>query len=59
VFKPYQINQNLVSEAKDDGIIFHYLLANRREEIAYEVIDSPHSAVIDKSESRLDVRKTS
>lgn len=57
VFRPYQINQDLINRAKDDVIILHCLPAHRGEEITDEVIDGPHSVVIDQAENRLHAQK--
>ncbi|HAJ31833.1 MAG TPA: ornithine carbamoyltransferase [Candidatus Atribacteria bacterium] len=57
VFKPYQINQDLVNKAKYDVIVLHCLPAHRGEEITDEVIDGPHSVVIDQAENRLHAQK--
>jgi len=57
VFKPYQINKDLVTKAKDDVIILHCLPAHRGEEITDEVIDGHHSVVIDQAENRLHAQK--
>ncbi len=57
IFKNYQINKSLVKEAKKDVIVMHCLPAHRGEEISADVIDGPHSVVIDEAENRLHVQK--
>lgn len=57
VFKPYQINTELITEAKDECIIMHCLPAHRGFEITNEVIDSPRSVVFDEAENRLHAQK--
>jgi ornithine carbamoyltransferase len=57
VFRPYQINEALLSLAKKDAIVMHCLPAHRDEEITAEVLDGPQSVVIDQAENRLHVQK--
>ena len=57
IFKNYSINKKLLAEAKKDAIVMHCLPAHRGEEITADVIDGPHSVVIDEAENRLHVQK--
>ena len=57
IFKDYQINSNILKAAKKDAIVMHCLPAHRGEEISSDVIDGPHSVVIDQAENRLHVQK--
>ncbi|HII94821.1 MAG TPA: ornithine carbamoyltransferase [Candidatus Methanofastidiosum sp.] len=57
VFKPYQVNEKLVSQAQDDCIVMHCLPAHRGEEITDEVVDGPHSVVLDQAENRNHAQK--
>src|ERR1044072_7634132 len=57
VFPPYQVNEQLVSEANPDVIVMHCLPAHRGQEITDAVADGPHSAVWDQAENRLHTQK--
>lgn len=57
VFKPYQVNEKLVSQAHDECIVMHCLPAHRGEEITDEVVDGPHSVVLDQAENRNHAQK--
>ena len=57
VFRDFQINTDLVSKARKDVIVMHCLPAHRGEEITDEVVDGPHSVVLDEAENRLHTEK--
>ena len=57
VFKEYQINSQLLSEANDDAIVMHCLPAIRGQEITEDVMLSPQSAIWDQAENRLHAQK--
>lgn len=56
VFKPYQVNRQLLSHAHPDAIVLHCLPAHRGEEITDDVIEGPQSVVFDQAENRMFVQ---
>jgi ornithine carbamoyltransferase len=56
-FWPYQLNKDLLAVARPDAVVLHCLPAHRGEEITDDVMDGPHSAVLDQAENRLHAQK--
>lgn len=56
-FRPYQINRELLEEAKKGCLVTHCLPAHRGEEITGEVLDGPQSIAFDEAENRLHIQK--
>ena len=56
-FQGFQINSDLMREAKSDAIILHCLPAHRGEEISAEAMESEQSKVFDQAENRLHAQK--
>lgn len=57
IFRPYQVNRDLIKNAKSDVIVMHCLPAHRGYEITNEILDGPHSVIFDQAENRLHVQK--
>jgi ornithine carbamoyltransferase len=57
VFQPYQVNTELMSLAAPEAVFMHCLPAHRGLEVTPEVLDGPHSLVLDQSENRMYVQK--
>ncbi|MDX6504261.1 MAG: ornithine carbamoyltransferase [Gaiellaceae bacterium] len=54
---PYQVNEKLLAEARDDAIVLHCLPAHPGEEISAAVLYGERSAVWDQAENRLHAQK--
>lgn len=57
VFEPYQVNADLMANAKSDALFMHCLPAHRGEEVSADVIDGPQSVVWDEAGNRLHAQK--
>jgi ornithine carbamoyltransferase len=57
-FKGYQVNEELMSLAKEDAIFMHPLPAHRGEEVSNNILDSPRSVVFDQAENRMHLEKS-
>lgn len=55
--QPYQVNAELMQYAKADYSFMHCLPAHRGEEVTAEIIDGPHSVVVQEAGNRLHVQK--
>jgi ornithine carbamoyltransferase len=56
-FHGYQVNAELLRNARSDAIVMHDLPAHRGEEITDDVMDGPQSVVFDQAENRLHAQK--
>jgi ornithine carbamoyltransferase len=57
IFRPYQVNKQLLSGAKRECVVMHRLPANRGEEISSDVLDGKQSVALDQAHNRLHVQK--
>jgi ornithine carbamoyltransferase len=57
LFRPYQINSDLLAEGDSEAIVMHCLPAHRGQEITDEVADGDQSVIFDQAENRMHAQK--
>jgi ornithine carbamoyltransferase len=57
IFKPYQVNEELMSHAQPHAVFMHCLPAHRNAEVTDAVLDGPQSVVFEQAENRLHAQK--
>jgi ornithine carbamoyltransferase len=57
LFPPYQVNEQLVQEARQHVIVLHCLPAHRNHEITDAVADGPHSRLFPQAHNRMHAQK--
>ena len=57
IFMPYQINDELLSRAKNNAIVLHCLPAHKGEEISHDVFDRFSETIYKQAENRLHAQK--
>ncbi len=55
---PFQVNEQLMAQAKGDAVFLHCLPAHRGEEATDAVLDGPQSRIWDEAENRLHAQKS-
>jgi ornithine carbamoyltransferase len=56
-FEGYQVNAEIMAEAKSSALFMHCLPAHRGEEVSAEVLDAKDSVVWDEAENRMHSQK--
>jgi ornithine carbamoyltransferase len=57
IFRPFQVNEALMSKASPSAVFMHCLPARRNAEVTDAVLDGPQSIVFDQAENRMHAQK--
>ena len=57
IFRPFQVNEALMTKAGEKAVFMHCLPARRNAEVSDAVLDGPQSIVFDQAENRMHAQK--
>jgi ornithine carbamoyltransferase len=57
IFRPFQVNEALMSKAANHAVFMHCLPARRNAEVTDAVLDGPQSIVFDQADNRMHAQK--
>ncbi len=57
IFRPYQLNSELLAQAAPDAVVLHCLPAHRGEEITEEVLEGKQCVAFDQAENKMHIHK--
>jgi len=57
IFKPFQVNEQLMSHAASHAVFMHCLPAHRNAEVTDAVMDGPQSMIFEQAENRMHAQK--
>ena len=57
IFRPFQVNEELMAQAQNTAVFMHCLPAHRGAEVTDAVLDSEQSVVFDQAENRMHAQK--
>jgi len=57
IFRPFQVNDELMSHTQESAVFMHCLPAHRGAEVTDQVLDSERSVVFDQAENRMHAQK--
>jgi len=57
IFRPFQVNEALMTKAQPNAVFMHCLPARRNAEVTDAVLDGPQSIVFDQAENRMHAQK--
>ncbi len=57
IFRPFQVNEQLMSKAASRAVFMHCLPARRNAEVTDAVLDGPQSIVFEQAENRMHAQK--